>query len=248
MSAMSAGLLAENLADAIDWAADAAAYMAVPADAALARAGISRADVNVATRALANAIADARFAATNRALADGRPHARAKASGVLFSHIDRAGAAARTIAGYADRIASGGVLAGNMRSVVRALELARSEAMSLVSVIESAAPAIFPALDSVTVRTVNPAPDRASTMRPGLESMQRRSTAASARRLLKVATRMVPPGDRARYGEEFQSELADIARAEGGRWGQLAYAIRQVMSSVRLRAVLRSPRRRSAVP
>lgn len=53
--------------------------------------------------------------------------------------------------------------------------------------------------------------------------------------LLAAAARLLPVGDRARYGEEFRSELAEIARAGAGRRPQLAYAVRQVMSVRRLR-------------
>ena len=55
------------------------------------------------------------------------------------------------------------------------------------------------------------------------------------------------PGTESRYAEEFGSELAEIALAGGGRAAQLEYAARQLMSSVRLRADLKAPRRRSAV-
>jgi hypothetical protein len=81
---------------------------------------------------------------------------------------------------------------------------------------------------------------------PGHRFGNRRSPAA--RRLLAAAARMLPAGDRARYAEEFGSELAEIALAGGGRRVQLAYAARQVMSVVRLRAALASPRRRRAAP
>jgi hypothetical protein len=74
------------------------------------------------------------------------------------------------------------------------------------------------------------------------------STSPLAGRLLVVAARMLPPRDRARYGDEFRSELWEIARARDGRWAQIAYAARQVRSSVQTRTALRAPRRRSAVP
>ena len=80
----------------------------------------------------------------------------------------------------------------------------------------------------------------------GQNARERRSV--TARRLLMVASRILPPADRARYGEEFRSELADITRAGGGRRIQLAYAVRQVMHAGHTRTVLRAPRRRSAVP
>jgi len=66
--------------------------------------------------------------------------------------------------------------------------------------------------------------------------------------LLAAAARLLPASDRARYAEEFRSELAEIARAGAGRRPQLAYAARQLMSARRLRADLRAPRRRGAVP
>lgn len=81
---------------------------------------------------------------------------------------------------------------------------------------------------------------------PGRRSGKRQ--VRTARRLVAAAARMLPAGDRARYAEEFRSELAEIALAGGGRAAQLGYAARQLMSSVRLRADLKAPRRRSAVP
>ncbi len=69
-----------------------------------------------------------------------------------------------------------------------------------------------------------------------------------AGRLTAVAARLLPSAERARYGEEFRSELAEIALAGGGRRPQLAYAYRTVLSAAwQLRAALRTPRRRGAV-
>jgi hypothetical protein len=63
-----------------------------------------------------------------------------------------------------------------------------------------------------------------------------------------IAAGLLPGAERARYGEEFGSELAEIALAGGGRRAQLAYAARTVLSSTwQLRAALRSPRRRGAI-
>ena len=70
-----------------------------------------------------------------------------------------------------------------------------------------------------------------------------------AGRLLAIASRLLPARDRARYADEFRSELWEIAHAVAGRRrAQLAYAARQVMSAWRLRAELRVPRRRRAAP
>jgi len=70
----------------------------------------------------------------------------------------------------------------------------------------------------------------------------------SAARLLSGASRILPASQRARYADEFQSELWDLAAAGAGRRGQLAYAIRQTGSVPRLRLELRSPRRQGAAP
>lgn len=68
-----------------------------------------------------------------------------------------------------------------------------------------------------------------------------------AGRLVAAAAALLPPGDRARYREEFRAELADIAAA-GGQKAQMAYAARQVMSALRLRRALRAPQRGRAAP
>jgi hypothetical protein len=69
-----------------------------------------------------------------------------------------------------------------------------------------------------------------------------------AGRLLAVAARLLPASGRARYAEEFRSELTEIARAVTGRRPRLAYAARVVMSVWRLRSDLRAPRRRREAP
>jgi hypothetical protein len=88
---------------------------------------------------------------------------------------------------------------------------------------------------------------RISTVRAEERSAEVR-VAGVAGRLAAVAARVLPVRDRVRYAEEFRSELWEIARAGGGRRPQLAYAARQVMAAPRLRAGLRVPRRRGAVP
>jgi hypothetical protein len=69
-----------------------------------------------------------------------------------------------------------------------------------------------------------------------------------AGRLLAAAARLLPAGDRARYAEEFRSELAELAAAGAGRRRQLAHAARVARSAPQLRAGLRAPRRRKAAP
>lgn len=68
-----------------------------------------------------------------------------------------------------------------------------------------------------------------------------------AGQLAAAAVRLLSAGDRRRYLEEFQSELADLTRAGGNRRAQLTYAVRLLGSVLRLRAELRFPRRRAAV-
>lgn len=67
----------------------------------------------------------------------------------------------------------------------------------------------------------------------------------TARKLMAMATRLLPAADRPRYTAEFRAELTDIATA-GTRRAQFAYAVRLVIAAPRLRAELKAPRRRSA--
>jgi hypothetical protein len=88
----------------------------------------------------------------------------------------------------------------------------------------------------------NPADARAS----GRGQFGARCVAPSAGRLAAAAARLLPASERARYAEEFRSELWEIAQADSRR-AQLAYAARQLVAARRLRAGLQVPRRRGAV-
>jgi len=68
-----------------------------------------------------------------------------------------------------------------------------------------------------------------------------------AGRLAVAAAQLLPAADRARYAEEYQSELWDLAQAGAGRIRQLRHVLRQLASGILTRRALRSPRRRSAV-
>jgi hypothetical protein len=70
--------------------------------------------------------------------------------------------------------------------------------------------------------------------------------APMAGRLVVIAARLLPVRERARYVDEFKSELWEIAHASGALRPQLIYAARLVMSAGHLRAELRVPRRRGA--
>ena len=68
----------------------------------------------------------------------------------------------------------------------------------------------------------------------------------SAAGLLTFAARLLPTADRARYGEEYQSELWDLARSGAGRLRQLGYGLRQLRRALAAGFALRSARRGSA--
>jgi hypothetical protein len=92
----------------------------------------------------------------------------------------------------------------------------------------------------------NPFETRRSPARGGTSTAVHIAPVAS--RLVGVATQMLPAWERARYAEEFRSELWDLAQTGGSRRAQLAYATRQLLAVPKLRAGLRSLRRRGAVP
>lgn len=65
---------------------------------------------------------------------------------------------------------------------------------------------------------------------------------------LLAAVRLLPPADRARYAEEYRSELWDLAQSGAGWLRQLGYAMRQLLRILPMCCVLRSPRHRSPAP
>lgn len=76
--------------------------------------------------------------------------------------------------------------------------------------------------------------------RPASAARTRRvGTARLAGRVADLATRVLPPQHRARYGEEYRSELYELAAAGITRRGQLTYAIRLLDRAWVLRAELR---------
>jgi hypothetical protein len=70
----------------------------------------------------------------------------------------------------------------------------------------------------------------------------------SAAALLTAAARLLPAADRARYAQEYRSELWALAHSGAGRLRQLQYVLRQFRTALPMAAALRSPRRRSATP
>jgi hypothetical protein len=72
--------------------------------------------------------------------------------------------------------------------------------------------------------------------------------APSAGWLLTTAARLLPVADRARYSEEYRSELWEIADAGAGRRQQVRYSVRQLTRVARLRGAVIAPRTRNASP
>ena len=99
------------------------------------------------------------------------------------------------------------------------------------------------------VRDLNLDGNRDSDLAGTVQEQDREGRVApSAGRLLTAAAKLLPAADRARYAEEYRSELWEIAHAGQPRRRQLHYASRQLVSSWRLRAELRVPRPRKASP
>ena len=71
---------------------------------------------------------------------------------------------------------------------------------------------------------------------------------ASARWLVHTASRLLPPGSRDRYAEEFAAELRALADARAGWRDQLAHAVRQVATIWALRRALPSATPRPTSP
>lgn len=65
------------------------------------------------------------------------------------------------------------------------------------------------------------------------------SPAGIAARLVSVAARIVPVGERERYLEEFQAELIEVGRG----WRQCVHGLRVLVRAVPLRCELRRPAR-----
>ncbi|MGO8958693.1 MAG: hypothetical protein ACLQFR_15190 [Streptosporangiaceae bacterium] len=72
--------------------------------------------------------------------------------------------------------------------------------------------------------------------------------APSAGRLLTVASRLLPSSERARYAEEYECELWELASAGAGKAEQFRYATRQALRVGHLRGEVLAPRSKSAAP
>ena len=75
-----------------------------------------------------------------------------------------------------------------------------------------------------------------------------RGVAPTARRLAAVAAWLLPGDKRARYGEEYRSELHDLAVGGAGRRQQLGYAIRLLAGALPLWVAVLAPRKGKASP
>ena len=184
-------------------------------------------------RDLVLALDHARFIALDR------PRARARA-------LDRAHARALDLVGTLDL--------GRARALARNLAFARARALDRdhapVLHVRDRGRALDRALDHAhgcAVALVS-ALDHDRTFGRSRARREAGRVAYSAARLLVGAARLLPAADRARYAEEYRSELWELARAGAGRPGQLGYALRQLHSAPRTGRALRALRRRSAAP
>jgi hypothetical protein len=88
---------------------------------------------------------------------------------------------------------------------------------------------------------------RARTLYDGLELLYL-GVRPSAGRISSAAARLLPEPDRARYREEYLSELWDVAHAGASFWQQARYALRQLAGALRMRDALLRPRRDGLPP
>jgi hypothetical protein len=95
------------------------------------------------------------------------------------------------------------------------------------------------------VRPWNPAADLVDR---GACRVRPRRSAPSAAGLLAATAFLLPRAERARFAEEYQSELWELAQSGAPRLFQLLYALHQLRSAPSLGFALRSPHRRSAAP
>jgi hypothetical protein len=63
-----------------------------------------------------------------------------------------------------------------------------------------------------------------------------------------MAARLLPARHRARYAEEYRSELFELAAAREPRRCQVLFAVRLLRTAPTLRLELRAPRQRKAGP
>ncbi len=72
------------------------------------------------------------------------------------------------------------------------------------------------------------------------------ASSASARRLISAAVCVLPASQRARYSEEFSSELHELVEIGANRQLQLGYSLRLLIRAWALRTEIRSMRRKMA--
>lgn len=139
-----------------------------------------------------------------------------------------------------------GLFAGDLDCACRG---ARAVAADLDYALERTTYGVVDDLDCVLERAIEHALD-VEHSRARLPSGRHPAirVAPSARRLVVAATRLLPAADRARYAEEYATELWEIAYAGAGRRQQIRYALRQFTCAPHLRSALRSPRQKRATP
>ena len=128
-----------------------------------------------------------------------------------------------------------------------ALDRARARADALADARASASATVGALRSTLDLnRILDFARDLASGYVP--ERSNGSSVSAPAGRLVVVAVRLLPTADQSRYGEEWRSELWELAHAGASRRRQAAYALRLLGAALALRGALRDPRRRRAGP
>lgn len=80
------------------------------------------------------------------------------------------------------------------------------------------------------------------------EQRDTRQVLRSAAGITAAAARLLPPGDRVRYAEEYLGELWDLVQSGHGRARQLKYSLTQLVNAVPMRSELRSSHRKNATP
>jgi hypothetical protein len=118
--------------------------------------------------------------------------------------------------------------------------------LELVSTVQSGARAGMASVGRL--RSILEAHDLSDDRSTPLAEVPELQPSASAQWLIHTASRLLPPGNRDRYREEFASELLALAEARTGWRAQVGHAIRQVAAIWALRRALPYAAPRSNAP
>lgn len=191
----------------------------------IARAAKGAASAMADNRAAAQAARTAAQAARAEAR-KARGHARA-----IYIHVKH-----RSVLYYDSADTTGSRAVAEARAKARAAATAAAEAVAVSATSVSAAAAAKSCDAAVRTAVI-----RIDDLAHLLDNGDHHTAAPSAGRLLAVAVRLLPAGDRGRYAEEYSSELWEIAITGSSRRLQLQYATRQFIRVAHLRVAVRSP-------